>query len=125
MLEYHTLLMKLSGIDGVIADWYANDDRNDYAMIHQRTLALFEMCKRRGLQFAVCYEERILKAKGATLETPVTQEQIAEAHRHLEYCQQQWFKEPSLREVAETARLRLVWARDVSTCRLGRHPCRL
>ena len=94
VLEYHTLLMKLSGIDGVIADWYAAEDRNDYAMIHQRTQALFKMCKRRGLQFAVCYEERIVKSKGATLEMPVTKQQIAEAHRHLEYCCDEWFKDP-------------------------------
>src|SRR5262249_36175151 len=40
VLEYHTLLMKIAGIDGVIADWYGSEDVNDYAMIHHRTSLL-------------------------------------------------------------------------------------
>ena len=62
VLEYHTLLMKVAGIDGVVADWYGSEDFNDYALIHRRTSALFDSLKRRGLRFAVCYEDRVLRA---------------------------------------------------------------
>src|SRR5215218_8374192 len=62
VLEYHTLLMKIAGIDGAIADWYGSEDFNDYAMIHRRTSSLFESLQRRGMKFAVCYEDRVLKA---------------------------------------------------------------
>jgi hypothetical protein len=37
VLPYHTLLMRVAGIDGVIADSYGSEDFNDYAMIHCRT----------------------------------------------------------------------------------------
>src|SRR5437867_3561577 len=33
VLEYHLLLMKLSGIDGVIVDWYSLENFLDYALI--------------------------------------------------------------------------------------------
>ncbi len=62
VLEYHTLLMKIAGIDGVIVDWYGTDNFNDYALIQRRTVLLFEALARRGLKFAVCYEDRALKA---------------------------------------------------------------
>src|SRR5689334_4515096 len=45
VLEYHTLLMKVAGIDGVVADWYGSEDFNDYAAIHRRTALLFEETK--------------------------------------------------------------------------------
>src|SRR5208283_2317942 len=40
VLEYHVLLMKLAGIDGVIVDWYGMDNFNDYGVNNSRTLAL-------------------------------------------------------------------------------------
>src|SRR5262245_47860179 len=40
VLEYHVLLMKLGGIDGVIVDWYGQDNYYDYAINNARTLAL-------------------------------------------------------------------------------------
>src|SRR5688572_10865190 len=40
ILEYQVLLMKMSGIDGVIADWYGTEDFRDYVGINQATLAL-------------------------------------------------------------------------------------
>ena len=38
VLEYHVLLMKLGGIDGVIVDWYGQDNYYDYLVNNQRTL---------------------------------------------------------------------------------------
>ncbi len=60
VLEYHTLLMKVAGIDGVIADWYGQEDVNDYLFVHRSTVALFDTAAKCGLQFAVCLEDRIL-----------------------------------------------------------------
>src|SRR5271168_67948 len=42
VLEYHVLLMKLSGIDGVIVDWYGSTDFMDYRINNQATSRLFE-----------------------------------------------------------------------------------
>jgi hypothetical protein len=57
VLEYHVLLMKLAGIDGVIVDWYGMDNFNDYAVNNSRTLALFDFTRKAGLAFSLCYED--------------------------------------------------------------------
>ena len=33
VLEYHLLMMKLSGIDGVIVDWYGLENFRDYPIL--------------------------------------------------------------------------------------------
>lgn len=58
VLEYQVLLMKLSGIDGVIVDWYGIEDFRDYATLHKSTQKLFEYVKKAGLIFAICYEDQ-------------------------------------------------------------------
>lgn len=94
LLEYHTLLMRIAGIDGVIADWYGSEDINDYAMIHRRTALLFEAAGRRGLKFAVCYEDRSLKAMAERRK--LTPGQVIEhGSTHLRFCEENWFKQPS------------------------------
>jgi hypothetical protein len=61
VLEYHVLLMKLAGIDGVIVDWYGMDNFNDYATNNLRTLALFNYTRKAGLKFSLCYEDATIK----------------------------------------------------------------
>src|ERR1700689_1899802 len=46
VLEYHVLLMKLAGVDGVIVDWYGMDNFNDYALINTRTLDLLNYTRK-------------------------------------------------------------------------------
>jgi Glycosyl hydrolase family 99 len=94
VLEYHTLLMKVAGIDGVIADWYGSEDFNDYASIHRRTALLFEALARRGLKFAVCYEDRILKAMSERDKLTPAQA-VEHAQTHLRFCEEHWFNQPT------------------------------
>ena len=61
VLECHVLLMKLAGIDGVIADWYGMDNFDDYALINQRTLDIFSELQKAGLQFCLCYEDATIQ----------------------------------------------------------------
>ncbi len=58
VLDYQLGLMKLSGIDGVIVDWYGPDNYRDYALINAATHMLFDAVSRAGLLFAICYEDR-------------------------------------------------------------------
>jgi hypothetical protein len=58
ILEYQVLLMKLSGIDGVIVDWYGMDDFRDYAKLNESTNKLFAAIKKAGLTFVICYEDQ-------------------------------------------------------------------
>ena len=61
VLEYHVLLMRLAGIDGVIVDWYGSDNFNDYAVNNQRTLALLNYARKAGLKFSLCYEDQTIQ----------------------------------------------------------------
>lgn len=94
VLEYHALLMKLAGVDGVIADWYGSEEFNDYAIIHRRTAALFETLARRGLKFAVCYEDRVIKAM-AEREKLTPAQAVEHARTHLRFCDEKWFGAPA------------------------------
>jgi len=94
VLEYHVLLMKLAGIDGVIVDWYGRADHLDYAINNERTAALFEFTRKAGLKFALCYEDRtvlqqindgVLTASNA----------IPHAQQTLLYVQRNYFGDPS------------------------------
>ena len=93
VLEYHVLLMKLAGIDGVIVDWYGQDDFYDYAVNNTRTLELFKFTRKAGLSFCLCYEDATVQheidgglfpASGA----------VAHARQTLLYAQAQFFNDP-------------------------------
>lgn len=60
ILEYQSLLMIMSGIDGVIADWYGIRETLDYGEIHKASRKLFSAMGQAGLQFAVCYEDQTM-----------------------------------------------------------------
>lgn len=56
-IEYHLLLMKYAGIDGVIIDWYGSYDINDFGMNRRNTEAVINKLDDVGLQFALTYED--------------------------------------------------------------------
>lgn len=92
LLECHTLLMKIAGVDGVIADWYGPDDLNDYAFIHTATAALFDHAKRAGLSIAVCYEDQTINAfeKAKKLDA-----RAAHAERVVQWLNENWLNDPA------------------------------
>ena len=94
VLEYHTLLMKVAGIDGAIIDWFGNEDFNDYASIHRRTIALIEALKHRGLKFAICYEDRVVKAM-AERDKLSPEAAVEHATTHLRFAENHWFRDPA------------------------------
>jgi hypothetical protein len=61
VLEYHVLLMKLAGVDGVIVDWYGSADFLDYGINNQATVKLFQFVRKAGLKFAICYEDQTIQ----------------------------------------------------------------
>ncbi len=90
ILEYQVLLMKLSGIDGVIVDWYGQHDFNDYAPINASTNKLFDAIKRAGLRFIICYEDRTLISM--TDQGYVTDSNAVEHGAEvMDYLQATWF----------------------------------
>jgi hypothetical protein len=57
VIDYHLLLMKYAGIDGVIVDWYGVHNVDDYPLNKRNTDSLFARIPNAGLQFGICYED--------------------------------------------------------------------
>ena len=57
VIDYHLLLMKYAGIDGVIVDWYGVHNVNDYPLNKRNTDSLFKRIPNAGLEFGICYED--------------------------------------------------------------------
>ena len=51
VIEYHLLLIKLSGIDGVIVDWYGLTDYRDYSLLHENTERLVQQLGEQRVAF--------------------------------------------------------------------------
>ncbi len=62
VIENHLLLMKYSGIDGVLIDWYGTYDVFDYRMVKENTEQLIAMLNKVGLEYAIVYEDRVTKS---------------------------------------------------------------
>ena len=88
LIEYHLLLMKLAGIDGVLIDWYGTHDVYDYRANKRNAEALVEHLPEVGLDFAIVYEEftaeHVAKAQMADSE-------LAAAKADLRYMQSAYF----------------------------------
>ena len=61
VIEYHLLLMKYSGVDGVIIDWYGVQGTNgDINRLLDNSNALIDRTDEVGLSFTVMMEDRFL-----------------------------------------------------------------
>jgi hypothetical protein len=94
VLEYHVVLMKLAGIDGVIVDWYGHADHLDYGVNNVRTAAIFEYTRKAGLQFALCYEDRTVLQQINDRVLAATND-IAHAQEAMRYVETNYFGDPS------------------------------
>lgn len=92
VLEYHVLLMKLAGVDGVVIDWYGTSALHDYETIHRSAVHLIEYVKKAGLQFAICYEDRTVQHL-AEERGVVRSEAYRFAARDIEWLHDRWFSD--------------------------------
>jgi hypothetical protein len=83
VLEYHLLLMKYAGIDGVWVDWYGLQQKNDLPGIAENTDALFKAVEKVGLELAIVYEDRFLDGS--------KDEMIRLAQTDMKYLQANYF----------------------------------
>lgn len=91
VLEYHLLLMKLAGIDGVIVDWYGREKFNDYATLHRNTARLVESTEKYGLKLAVCYEDQTIPrlVEGGRIRAS---DRVAHAVAEIDWLAANWFR---------------------------------
>ena len=94
VLECQVLLMKFSGISGVIIDWYGTENFRDYATIHRNSLSLIKHLKQAGLKFAICYEDQSIKHMIESGKLKKTQE-VAHAKQEFKWLEQNWFTDPA------------------------------
>ncbi|MEG9328999.1 glycoside hydrolase family 71/99-like protein [Salinimicrobium catena] len=96
VIEYHLLLMKYSGIDGILIDWYGTYDVNDYAMVRENTEQVVEMMDDVGLEYAIVYEDRFLN-NVVNAEMAPTPESAAK--RDMRYLESNFFSDPNYIEI--------------------------
>jgi hypothetical protein len=94
VLEYHLLLMKISGIDGVVVDWYGLKDHFDYSALHESTKRLAELVQRFEMKFVICYEDQTINALvQASKVTP--DQRVKHAVQEIDWLVDNWFKLPN------------------------------
>lgn len=94
VLEYHLLLMKLAGIDGVIVDWYGLTDYRDYAILHRNTTRMLEQCERLKMKFVICYEDQTIPAL-VDASRIAASERVSHAVSEINWLGKYWFKSGS------------------------------
>jgi hypothetical protein len=88
MVDYQLLLMKYSGIDGLIVDWNGIHNVYDYPLIKRNTDTLFSHVKTAGLQFSICYED----ASAGNVNTVTGKSKVTAAKEDFAYLQSNYFK---------------------------------
>ncbi len=90
VIEYHLLLMKLAGIDGVIVDWYGVQPFRDYPILHRNTQRLVEQVERLGMKLVICYEDQTISAL-VSASRLAANEKVAHAAREIQWLAENWF----------------------------------
>jgi hypothetical protein len=90
VLEYQVLMMKLSGIDGVLVDWYGDEDYNDYGVLNKSTAAIFSWIKKANLKFAIVYEDQTIlhMINGGRIKST---DAVSYAAKAINYLDATWF----------------------------------
>ncbi|WP_281989517.1 glycoside hydrolase family 71/99-like protein [Aquimarina aggregata] len=89
--EYHFLMMKLSGVDGVIFDWYGSRDLKDYGLIKKSTETFIDILEDLGMDFSIMYEDRV--AKQAAQES-LSKDIVQAVKEDFSYINKEYFSSP-------------------------------
>ncbi|MEY4108116.1 MAG: hypothetical protein RL181_2458, partial [Bacteroidota bacterium] len=57
VIDYHLLLMKYTGVDGILIDWYGSHNVLDYGVNLENTREIVKGAERVGIRFAIVYED--------------------------------------------------------------------
>lgn len=88
LLEYHILLMKLSGIDGIIIDFYGLQSFYDWPELKEATDNVMAAFNAAGMKVAVMYLDRTVKT---ALDNGFISDPIAVAQADLDYIEEAYF----------------------------------
>lgn len=88
--EYHLLLMKYAGVDGVLIDWYGSHNINDYGVNLSGANTLVDKTDDVGMKFAVVYEDFTVEA----VQTQTGKTALQAAQTDMRYAQEKYFNKP-------------------------------
>lgn len=88
VLEYHFLLMKYAGVDGILIDWYGTRELYDYPLIKRNTEVIVSVLEKVGLAFAIVYEDQTLRD-----EMDGDAQRIDQAVLDMQYLEENFFEE--------------------------------
>jgi len=109
VLEYHFLLMKYSGVDGILIDWYGTRDKYDYPAVKKNTEVLVQVLDKVGLSFAIVYEDQTLK------EDLEGDEKIEQAKKDMKYMESTFFSKSSYIKVDNKPLLLVFGPQEIKT----------
>ncbi|MFD1631208.1 glycoside hydrolase family 71/99-like protein [Pseudopedobacter beijingensis] len=89
IIEYQLLLMKLSGIDGVVIDWPGITKLYDYPLLVRNTEKFIELIGKVGLNFAIVYEDQNINI---AFDNKVITNKIGAAQGDMTYMETKYFK---------------------------------
>lgn len=90
VLDYQCLLMKYSGLEGVMVDWYGSNADNTTARHTSNTEALFKAIKKAGLKMAIVYEDNTLN---------VASDPVGQARADMKYLATHFFGSDSYAKI--------------------------
>ena len=88
--QYHLLLMKLSGVDGVIFDWYGKRNVLDFEQIKQGMESFINELEKTSIEFAIMYEDRVINEQGRSID----ENQMRQAIEDIQYIEKEYFVNP-------------------------------
>ena len=94
ILDYQCLLMKFSGIDGVMVDWYGTQQTNDYPQNEKNTALFLKAVEKAGLKLSIVYED-------ATLNNLDEDSRQSQARQDMQYLNSNYFKSDSYVKIGE------------------------
>jgi hypothetical protein len=89
IIEYQLLLMKFSGIDGVLIDWYGTMNMNDYPANLKNAEAIISLMDEVGLKYGIVYEDWVMQNAGDD------DAKIAAAKTDMNYVRTHYFPSPN------------------------------
>lgn len=92
VIEYQLLLMKLSGVDGVLIDWPGTTNAFDYVRNRQNSEAIISKIAKVGLEFAVVYEDNNLTLANVP-------DKIGQARADMNYLRDNYFNKPEYTKI--------------------------
>lgn len=88
LVEYQLLLMKLSGIDGVLIDWPGTTNLYDYPRNKSNSEAVINKLPQVGLSFGIIYEDQNIRIAH---EAGAIQDRIGQARADMSYLRDNYF----------------------------------